>query len=43
MMAIFRHWTELLVNPYFLCVFLLGLSLYFLWRRTYLLTLRSHL
>ncbi len=35
MMAVFRHWTEFLVNPYFLCVFFLGLSLYFLWRRTY--------
>ncbi|CEG57944.1 YdcF family protein [Legionella fallonii] len=36
MMAVLRHWTEFLVNPYFLCLFFLGLSLYFLWRRTHL-------
>lgn len=36
MIAVFRHWTEFLVSPYFLCVFFLGISLYFLWRRAHL-------
>lgn len=34
-MAIVRHLIELLVNPYFLCLFLLGLCTVFLWRHIY--------
>lgn len=39
-MATFRHWMEFLVNPYFLCLFVLGFCLFFLWRRTYLTSVR---
>lgn len=32
MMTVLRHVVELSVNPFFLCLFFLGLSVFFLWR-----------
>lgn len=39
-MAAIRQSIELIVNPFFLCLFFLALSLFFLWRRTYLTFVR---
>jgi len=35
MTPIFRNLIELLVNPFFICLFLLGLCFWFAWRRIY--------
>lgn len=35
MMATIRHLIELLVNPFFLCVFFIGLCTFFLWRKSH--------
>lgn len=39
-MAMVRHFIELLINPFFLCFFLLGLGIFFLWRGTHLTFVR---
>ncbi|MCL9683407.1 YdcF family protein [Legionella maioricensis] len=39
-MAILRHLIEFMINPYFLCLLVLGLCIFFLWRRTYLVFVR---
>lgn len=39
-MSAIRQLIELMVNPYFICLFFLALSLVFLWRRTYLAFVR---
>ncbi len=39
-MAMLRHVLEFLINPYFLCLLILGLCIFFLWRRTYLVFVR---
>ena len=39
-MVIARHMIEYLVNPFFLCLFFLGLSTFLLWRHTHLVFVR---
>ncbi|KTD37514.1 membrane protein [Legionella moravica] len=42
-MALIRHLIELLINPFFLCLVLLGVCAYWLWFRSHLLFVRRTL